>query len=171
LDVRFTPSEVRKWSFSIPIRVTKNPTAKNILCKGDGVNFDIRFLPPTVEIGPVLPVAQEGATIVKVSNNTNFPAEIFSLDYDTQYLKEEELLRGTDGFVEGIMLLPPREPGESLVNHLARHKSAEAISHTLEPQRVPALSLEPIPVNITAPNSKSEESSGIITAPAGVKSV
>ena len=155
LEIRFTPSEVRKWLFPIPIRVTKNPNAKNIVCKGDGVNFDIRFFPPTVEIGPILPLAQEGAAIVKVRNNTSFPAEIFSLDYDTQYLQEEELLRNTDGFVDGIMLLPPREPGESLASHLARHKAAESAPPPIEVQKVPVLALEP--VGVASPGARSDE--------------
>ena len=112
LEIKFTPGEIRKWNYAIPIRINKNPNARTINCKGDGVNFQLSFSPKTVELGPILPLAQEGVAVVKLVNHMPFPVDVYSIDFDRQYLDEEEVLRNAEGYVEDILSLPPREPGK-----------------------------------------------------------
>lgn len=54
-------------------------------------------------------------------------SQIYSLDYDKQYIEEEEALRQAQGYVDDVMLLPPRQPGQSLISILSgSQKTAEA---------------------------------------------
>lgn len=46
-------------------------------------------------------------------NASNLPVEIYSLDFDTRWIDDEELLRTASVYNEdGVALLPPREPGQ-----------------------------------------------------------
>ena len=51
--------------------------------------------------------------IVTIFNETDFPVEIYSLDFDNQWQEEEDFLRNSEIFNEvGIAYLPPRVPGQ-----------------------------------------------------------
>ena len=45
------------------------------------------------EIGPVLPYDDHAYQRVEFRNQSDFPTEIYSLDFDSQYVKEEEYLK------------------------------------------------------------------------------
>ena len=51
----------------------------------------ISFHEQLLKFGPVFPFSQGDYKDVLVTNPTSFPLEIYSLEYDTQYIEEEEV--------------------------------------------------------------------------------
>ena len=63
---------------------------------------------------------------ITIKNPCAFPVEFYSLDFDRQYLEEEEILRQkpiSDGYDQfKNLLLPPRCPGDTLPEELLPKK-------------------------------------------------
>ena len=88
---------------------------------GKGNEQEVDFSVKSVDLGPVLPMAQGCTLDLTISNPGNSPVEIYSLDFDQKYQEEERILReqlGYDNF--GKLLLPPRMAGESLPHELLK---------------------------------------------------
>ncbi|KAH8070819.1 hypothetical protein JL721_4732 [Aureococcus anophagefferens] len=85
------------------------------------LKLPLKFSPSVVEIGPVLPF-EDGtgrpgttATTVTMKNASDRPVEVFSLDFDDEYVTEEAFLSTYDAFGEdGLLRLPVRNLGEKL---------------------------------------------------------
>ena len=52
-------------------------------------------------------------------NPTDYPIEVYSVEFDDQWFAEEEMLLGAEEYVEDVMVLPPRAPGEPLWEEVA----------------------------------------------------
>lgn len=59
--------------------------------EGFGCEPQIQFDRTLVEFSPVLPFANGSESEVTISNPTFHPVEVYSLEFDKQYLKEEEV--------------------------------------------------------------------------------
>ncbi|KXJ27389.1 Hydrocephalus-inducing protein [Exaiptasia diaphana] len=82
---------------------------------GQGSEPKVDFSSTLVEFGPVLPHSNGDEQEVIIKNPCDFPIEIYSLEFDKQYLEEEKMLRNVKGYDEyNTILLPPRQPGEKL---------------------------------------------------------
>ncbi|CAN0432095.1 unnamed protein product, partial [Ectocarpus sp. 8 AP-2014] len=81
-----------------------------------GAQPRVRFDPPMLDMGPVLPHAPQGdSREVTVFNDSAWDVEIFSLDFDKAHLVEEEILsRATCFAADEVLRLPPRLPGQGL---------------------------------------------------------
>jgi hydrocephalus-inducing protein len=83
--------------------------------RGQGVAINLDFKPTALNIGPVLPYADFAYTILEVRNPSDYDTELISLDYDSQYHVDEEMiaaytpLEGTD-----FVLMKVRAPGEPI---------------------------------------------------------
>ena len=85
-------------------------------------------------------------------NPTDYPIEVYSVEFDDQWFAEEEMLLGSEEYVEDVMVLPPRAPGEPLweevvTAHAARVEAAEAaaaaeLAAQEEAERLAALAAE-----------------------------
>lgn len=64
IKITFYPAQERKYSFSIPVKVTNNSNQRLITCRGEGIGYDVLFEPSVVQLGPVLPLCR-----VQVINN------------------------------------------------------------------------------------------------------
>lgn len=62
-----------------------------LLLEGMGSEPRISFSQPLLEFGPVFPFSQGDYQDVFITNPTSFPLEIYSLEYDGQYIEEEEV--------------------------------------------------------------------------------
>ena len=67
-------------------QVTGNPKPRVVSVKGRGGVISLSFDPPRASIGPLLPLAAPASVPVRVVNPSNVPVEVYSLDFDTQYV-------------------------------------------------------------------------------------
>lgn len=61
------------------------------MLEGFGSEPKITFSRPLLEFGPVFPFSQGDYQEVTIYNPTSFPIEFYSVDFDNQYLEEEEV--------------------------------------------------------------------------------
>lgn len=81
-----------RYCEDIPIVIKQNPDFQLALSvAGQGVEPEIIFSSAVLQFGPVLPYSSGATQEVTVSNPTDNPLEIYSLEFDTQYREEEEV--------------------------------------------------------------------------------
>ncbi|XP_008288806.1 hydrocephalus-inducing protein homolog [Stegastes partitus] len=115
VHVKFSPTEGCAYSRQLVVHVAENTQQVFITAQGQGEEPQLEFCPSVLELEPCLPVSTETEAEVTVKNPCSFPIEFYSLELDTQYLKEEKILRLLQGYDENkTLLLPPRIPGEGL---------------------------------------------------------
>ncbi|XP_061825847.2 hydrocephalus-inducing protein homolog [Nerophis lumbriciformis] len=115
IQVKFSPIEGCFYKRHLIIHVTEGAHPVVVTAQGQGEDPQLVFCPPELNMGPCLPFSMEIEAEVTVQNPCSFPVEFYSLEFDTQYRKEEEVLNLMDAFdMNGILLLPLRQAGESL---------------------------------------------------------
>ncbi|RKO94829.1 hypothetical protein BDK51DRAFT_29881 [Blyttiomyces helicus] len=118
-QVRFAPVEEKEYNETMPIKITMNAKPIPLRLFGKGIKPVISFDPETLTMGPILPSSDGIESHFYAHNPTNYPVEIYSLEFDQQYLEEEEYLKHLDGYDNGALFLrPAREPGCQLPENL-----------------------------------------------------
>ncbi|XP_075290309.1 hydrocephalus-inducing protein homolog isoform X2 [Opisthocomus hoazin] len=113
--VRFSPTEERSYRSKLKINIGQSSQHLQLQVSGHGLEPQLEFTPPVLELGPVLPHSCGVEGTVMVKNPCEFPIEFYSLEFDQQYLAEEEMLRMLKDYdCHNTLLLPPRAPGEKL---------------------------------------------------------
>ncbi|XP_021264314.1 hydrocephalus-inducing protein homolog isoform X3 [Numida meleagris] len=113
--VRFTPTEERSYRSELKINICQSSQPLQLQVSGHGLEPQLEFDPPVLELGPLLPYSSGAAGTVVVKNPCKFPIEFYSLEFDQQYLVEEQILRVLKDYNgRNTLLLPPRAPGEKL---------------------------------------------------------
>uniref|UniRef100_A0A669QXT0 HYDIN axonemal central pair apparatus protein n=1 Tax=Phasianus colchicus TaxID=9054 RepID=A0A669QXT0_PHACC len=113
--VRFTPTEERSYRCELKINICQSSRPLQLQMSGYGLEPRLEFDPPLLELGPLLPYSSGATGTVVVKNPCEFPIEFYSLEFDQQYLAEEQILRMLKDYdCRNILLLPPRAPGEKL---------------------------------------------------------
>jgi hydrocephalus-inducing protein len=86
--------------------------------KGQGINYSVELVPESIQLGPVLPYDNSAIQAFEIRNPMDQPIELYSLDFDKQYIEEEEILKRIDqinpnapGFNGEPLFLPLRKPG------------------------------------------------------------
>jgi hydrocephalus-inducing protein len=83
--------------------------------KGQGINNLVELKPDLIKLGPVLPYDTKSIESFEIVNPMEHPIEIYSLDFDKQYLEEEEIIKRMENFlVTGAnepIFLPFRKAG------------------------------------------------------------
>ncbi|XP_052230840.1 hydrocephalus-inducing protein-like isoform X4 [Dreissena polymorpha] len=115
VQVKFMPTEEKFYEQRIPIRITKSSQRILLLCRGQGseprLDFDLNMM----QFGPILPHSPGDEKEIVVRNPCAFPIEFYNLEFDSQYLEEEKVLRLMKGYDEfNTILLPPRGASEKL---------------------------------------------------------
>lgn len=86
------------------------------------LDFDLNMM----QFGPILPHSVGDEREVIVRNPCAFPIEFYNLEFDSQYLEEEKVLRLMKGYDEyNTVLLPPRASGEKLPSELLEYYEGE----------------------------------------------
>ena len=62
-----------------------------IAVRGEGSEPKVEFTSSILEFGPILPHSFGDEKEVTVQNPSSFPVEIYSLEFDKQYLEEEKV--------------------------------------------------------------------------------
>ncbi|KAI5620966.1 hydrocephalus-inducing protein-like isoform X1, partial [Silurus asotus] len=136
IQVRFSPAEERMYRERLLIAVAQSTQRILLIAQGQGLEPQLEFSTPKINLGPLLPCSNGEEVEVLVRNPCPFPIEFYSLDFDKQYLEEENILRLMKGYdARNILLLPPRAPGEPLPTELLDYYQ-EYKSQNLEPDRV-----------------------------------
>ncbi|XP_041651130.1 hydrocephalus-inducing protein homolog [Cheilinus undulatus] len=119
VQIKFSPVEENVYNRQLVVQVAESKQKVFIKASGKAEDLQLEFCPSVLELEPCLPFSTEAEAEVTVRNPCSFPIEFYSLDFDTQYLEEEKILRLMQGYDENnILLLPPRAPGESLPTEL-----------------------------------------------------
>ncbi|XP_029289106.1 hydrocephalus-inducing protein homolog [Cottoperca gobio] len=119
VQIRFSPAEGLTYNRQLMVRVAESTQQVFITAQGLGEEPQLEFCPSVLELGPCLSFTPEVEAEVTVKNPCSYPIEFYSLEFDTQYLEEEKILRLMQDYdANNILLLPPRAPGESLPTEL-----------------------------------------------------
>ncbi|KAF0682818.1 Aste57867_25117 [Aphanomyces stellatus] len=121
LRIEFIPVEGRLFHVKVPVKINANPRTRAISCSGEGTELRVSFAPPMAELGPLLPFATPVERLITMKNESDYAIEVYSLDFDTQYKDEEEVLRNASGYSDDDLLrLPLRLPGDPLPPELSK---------------------------------------------------
>ena len=77
--------------------------------------INLEHRPPLISIGPVLPYKEFAYAVLEVHNPSDYDTELINLEFDTQFLQDEEMmnvyppLEGTDS-----VLMQVRQPGDRI---------------------------------------------------------
>ena len=118
VQVSFIPLLKEELKQRIQLRITANPKLIELFCSGIANELELAINPPIVEMPPVFPF-QPARQTFQLVNKSAVPLEVFCLNFDERYLVEEDILRNAQEFFEDdVLLLPPREVGTALPDHL-----------------------------------------------------
>ncbi|NXT87516.1 HYDIN protein, partial [Anhinga rufa] len=115
VQVRFSPMEEKSYRSELKINICQSSQHLQLQVSGHGLEPQLVFSPTVLELGPLLPYSRGAEGTVVVKNPCEFPIEFYSLEFDQQYLAEEQILRMLKDYdCHNTLLLPPRAPGEKL---------------------------------------------------------
>lgn len=123
----FTPVKGRNTPYAqvIPLKIANNPKPINFNAKAIGYTLKLQFDPPLVDCGPILP-AFEGQLpnerLLRLVNPSPYPIEVFNMDFDDEFNKQDQYLMEYPGFPEGdaTLYLDPLKPGEPFWPHIVK---------------------------------------------------
>ena len=75
----------------LPIQLAQSSQDLFVSCKGRGLEPHIEFENSLLHFGPILPYTGRHEVSVKVTNPCPFPIELYSLEFDKQYIEEEKV--------------------------------------------------------------------------------
>nr|XP_006823299.1 PREDICTED: hydrocephalus-inducing protein homolog [Saccoglossus kowalevskii] len=119
VQVKFMPTEEKLYCERLAIRLAQSSQRILLMVNGQGQEPKLEFSTSLLEFGPILPHSQGDEVEVTVKNPSEHPVEFYSLEFDTQYLEEEKILRMMKGYDDNnTILLPPRPAGHKLPSEL-----------------------------------------------------
>ena len=111
----FTPNSDKQFGQKLMFRCKENSKQFVLNVKGQGINNLVELKPDTIKLGPVLPYDTKSIEYFEISNPMEHPIEIYSLDFDKQYLDEEEIIKLIENFsasgANEPIFLPYRKAG------------------------------------------------------------
>ena len=136
VEVTFTPNAERAYQTQLSFKPSvAGAKATALQVSGYGKELRCVCVPDTLELPPVMPHAAASATSFELKNPTNYPIEVYSVEFDEAYVEEEAMLRDDTSAPtlkqHDALLLRPREPGDAFWSqvqeaHDARVHEAEA---------------------------------------------
>jgi len=118
--VEYIPNEDKHHFLKLPLKVSQSSKSRTLALEGAGVAARVTFKPSLVELGPILPYSKTGDyREVTLTNSSDRPIEVYSLDFDENYLEEEEQLRYMPGYgSDDLLRLPIRMPGDTMPQYV-----------------------------------------------------
>lgn len=71
------------------VQVTESTQQVVVTAEGQGEEPKLEFSPAILELGPCFPATTDAEAEVTVKNPCSYPIEFYSVEFDTEYLKEE----------------------------------------------------------------------------------
>lgn len=96
VDVIFTPTHEKVVTQKLQFKCKENSKLFALNVRGYGINYALDIIEHAIEAGPVLPYDKSAVKIVQIRNPMAFPIEVYSTDFDKQYIEEEEILKKYD---------------------------------------------------------------------------
>ena len=117
ITVSFIPIRAKAYVSRYNLVIEKNPNQKEFMLKGSGADLSLEIVPVNYTIGPVLPYYKYALGFFELKNNNDIDIEVYSLDYDKQFSKEEDIIRNYKSFLKkptDIITMPVRPAGQSI---------------------------------------------------------
>lgn len=149
VKVFFTPDNPVKrpgdYTQDIQLRVQNSPRMLTLPATGSGFLVKMGATPKELDLGASLPNVDGAGAFVrsdfKLTNPSKQAIEIIAVDFDKQYLEEEQMLREATRYNEelGYMLLRPRLAGDpfwpDVAAQVAELRAAKAVADAAEAAR------------------------------------
>lgn len=81
----------KSYRSELKINICQSNQHLQLQVSGRGLEPQLEFSPPVLELGPLLPYSPGAEGTVVVKNPCEFPIEFYSLEFDQQYLAEEQV--------------------------------------------------------------------------------
>jgi len=117
VQMMFEPGAARnEYAQDIPIKISQNKREVRVACKGESHTLALRCEPALVDLGAILPGAEAPKeAFFRLCNDSEVALEVYSLDFDMQYLEDDEVLQHAEGYSDNNrLLLEPRSAGTGL---------------------------------------------------------
>ena len=88
LSLRSLKEPAMRSQVQIPLRIQMSDRSPVIKCRGASLPVEVDILPGRVRLGPVLPYLESKPVEIKLVNESDIDVELYSLDFDRQYLEE-----------------------------------------------------------------------------------
>ena len=113
IEFSFIPLSERAYTGKFTLNIRDNPKVMVIHVKATGVAVSLEVIPENLTIGPVLPYENKAVTRLNIYNPSEYDAEIYSLNFDSSYSQEEEMLRNFEHFeIQENLFFPVRYPNQ-----------------------------------------------------------
>ena len=96
VEITFTPGTERGYATQLVFKPTvagSKPTVVNVT--GHGKELKCVLEPVTLELPPVMPHSAPSSADFELRNNTDYPIEVYSVEFDPKYAEEEAIVRRT----------------------------------------------------------------------------
>ncbi|KAF0295084.1 Hydrocephalus-inducing [Amphibalanus amphitrite] len=115
INVIFAPAKSKVYVMEAALSVQGSSQTWLKRMTGEGLDSSLDFSTTELAFEPIVPYNEGGRMEVTIFNKHPIPLEIFSIEFDRQYLEEEHVLRTLTTYDEfDQLIVPPRRPGEPL---------------------------------------------------------
>eukprot|EP00397_Hematodinium_sp_SG-2012_P000030 GEMP01000030.1.p1 GENE.GEMP01000030.1~~GEMP01000030.1.p1 ORF type:complete len:4608 (+),score=1069.56 GEMP01000030.1:10-13833(+) len=112
VEVSFTPNASQHFGEKLALRMRDNQNKKLIHFTGYGDILRVEVPSLVYELGPVLPYDDKCTKEIVLVNPTDYPIEVYSIEFDDVFRREEEMLRAYKFDEYNLCELPTRDTGE-----------------------------------------------------------
>ena len=104
--LKFFPQECKTYNASIPLYLAFSKQVSILKVSGKSVAPAINFAPFQLDAGSITPYSESVDCGFTLENTSSFAIDIYSVDHDHTHLEDEEILRLSDSYIDGIMWIP-----------------------------------------------------------------
>lgn len=113
VEITFAPTTEKQYQHNFVLNIKENPKQFVIKCKGQGASINLEFSPLSCCIGPVLPYDKFAYTVLEVTNPTEYDTELVSMEFDKQYLQDEDILNNYEALDDVPLPPDPKQAGNN----------------------------------------------------------
>ena len=92
VEISFIPISDKQYNYRFIVNIAENAKPLNIHLKGQGIQVLLEYTPEIINIGPSLPYDDQSYALLKIKNPSDYDTELYSIDFDHQFIKEEKHL-------------------------------------------------------------------------------
>jgi len=100
ITVSFVPQKAKNYKSRYEFIIDDNPRHIEFFLDGSGAELELKIIPESLNIGPVLPYYKYALDYVELFNPNDIDIEVYSLDFDEIYLQEEDMIRYYYSFIK-----------------------------------------------------------------------
>jgi len=100
ITVSFVPQKSRVYKSKYEFIIDDNPRHLEFFLDGSGADLELKIIPESLNIGPVLPYYKYALDYVELHNPNDIDIDVYSLDFNENYLQEEDCIRYYYNFIK-----------------------------------------------------------------------